>query len=259
MSVDTHNGGLDGDGAILLHTLRIVRVVERRHDREQRVDACGVFRDAAGARAIERGQADVDDMRKTVLRFAPRTTDVIAPAHAFAVAVARGRGEAIGKAGDLRGGRADRRLCRTHCRRGHQQPENPDGAAMRIAAAGGLHHRDFSRAADLRQFGAQRRGRRASPRNACERGERRLERFGRADRLREIEVAVRAASAPVDERGLRRELRFVDQRGNRERGELGIGNRSRGHGEIVADRAMNRRSRGAEGSMTGSAHRVTSF
>jgi hypothetical protein len=99
-----------------------------------------------------------------------------------------------------------------------QQPDNPDCATMRIAATGGLHHLAFAGAANLRQLRTQGHGRHAVPRGARERGESWFERVSGAQHDVQIEIAMRAAAALIHQRGLGRESRLFDQRGN---GELG--------------------------------------
>jgi len=96
-------------------------------------------------------------MRETVLRFAACAAYLIALPRAFAV-TAGGRGETVGKAGDLRrapanAGRVELRAVVSEGRPCDQQSDNPDRAAMRVAAVGGAQHLLLAGAADLREFG----------------------------------------------------------------------------------------------------------
>src|ERR1700739_1059910 len=154
-------------------------------------------------------------MRETVLRFAACSTDLIALPRAFTVTIGGG-GEAIREAGSLCRERADARSAQVrsvarHRSPRHQQADDPDRAAMRVAAAGGMQHVLCAGAAELREFSTQKRGWFAvAASRAGERREGWFQRMCRAQHVGEIEVAMRTAAAPVDQCGFRRELSLCD-------------------------------------------------
>jgi hypothetical protein len=62
-------------------------VVERSHDREQCVKPRGFFIHAVRTRCQQRGKADRHDVRKAILRFAPRAAHLVALTCTLAVAI----------------------------------------------------------------------------------------------------------------------------------------------------------------------------
>ncbi len=99
---------------------------------------------------------------------------------------------------------------------GDQEAERPDGAAVRVAAAGRLQHRPLHVAAEASQLLAQPQRQRLAGGRPRDGAEPRAQRLRRATQAGQIEVAMGAAAAPVDERRLGRQLRLVDERRDRE-------------------------------------------
>ena len=104
-------------------------------------------------------------------------------------------------------------LSTQHRHRADQQPQRPDGAAVGIDPAGGLHHLRFAFATEAADGFAQRDIRRAAPALLGQRVEGRLQAAGGAFHQRQREVLMRATAAAVDQTRFRAQTGFVNQAG----------------------------------------------
>ena len=98
--------------------------------------------------------------------------------------------------------------------RGDQQPERPDRAAVGVAAVGRRHHAPLHVATDPSELFAQpqrRRFARCRPRDGSEAV---LQGLSGTPQPPQIEIVMRPVTSAVHERRLRRQLRFLNERGN---------------------------------------------
>ena len=97
---------------------------------------------------------------------------------------------------------------------GDQQPERPDRAAVGVAAVGRRHHAPLHVATDPSELFAQpqrRRFARCRPRDGSEAV---LQGLSGTPQPPQIEIVMRPVTSAVHERRLRRQLRFLNERGN---------------------------------------------
>jgi hypothetical protein len=162
----------------------------------------------------QRGKSDFYHMRKAGARLAPRAGHPIAFADALTMRILRWRIPII-ETGNTTCQLRDRVRCQIaagHGTRGHEQPDDPNRAAMRVGAARCGKHDSFSTAANRGQIFPQWLVRHTTLGCRCHVTERSAQRMRRTLQAVEVQIMMGAASASVDERGLWREQGFVEQR-----------------------------------------------
>ncbi len=171
----------------------------------------------------------LDDRGKAVLRLFAGAEHAVATADPRAMAVRvvrRGRVVQLRQGGRAGGDPASRSAAFQHGRRA-EQPQRPDRAAMGVDPGSDAQHLRFAVAAQLAEGFTQRlTDPTFAPRGIGHGGERRPQRLRRGVHQPQVQIAVRATAAPVDQPRLGRQVSLVDQRLHRQIGQaLGRGRR----------------------------------
>lgn len=210
---------LHGVQALFSSAVQHAGVGQIRHDRQQRIEPGVLFAMAGGAAAFELRQRALQHRREAQLRFLTGSASAVALSDLNAVAEWTRRVTVVEQRKTRRTNRyaACSRGFRVQRSGSDQQSQGPDRPAMSIHAARGVEHRLLAFATDAADGFAQGQADLTERcRNIGHRLEGRPQGQRRSVHQPQVQIAVGAIAAAVDQCRFRRQISLVDQRVNRQ-------------------------------------------